>query len=105
VLISFRYRSVKPVHYDISLWDLEFGGDWKYRGLVKIDTRIIKATKEIVLNAKELDIQGAQLRTTEAQSMSCIESGPAPRGIDEIRVVDWNIDEQSAEASKISYDK
>jgi aminopeptidase N len=105
VLISFRYRSVKPVHYDISLWNLEFGGDWKYKGLVKIDTRIIKATKEIVLNAKELDIQGAKLWTTEAKSMSCIESGPAPRCIDEIHVVDWNIDEESAEASKISYDK
>ena len=70
VLINFWYRSVKPVHYDISLWDLEFGGDWKYKGLVKIDTRIVKATKEIVLNAKELEIQGAKLWTAEAKSMS-----------------------------------
>ena len=105
MLISFGSRSLKPVHYDIFLWDLEFGGNWKYKGLVKIAIRIIKATKEIVLNATELDIQGAQLWTAEANSMSCIEREPAPRRVDGVRVTDWNIDEQSTEASKISYDK
>ena len=105
MLISFRCCSVKPVHYDISLWNLEFGGDWKYKGLVKIDTRIIQATKEIVLNAKELDIQEAQLWTAEANSMSCTERGPAPRCIDGGRITDWDVEKQSTEASKISYDK
>jgi aminopeptidase N len=65
ILISPR---VKPVHYDISLSDLEFGGDWKYKGLVKIDTKVTKATKEIVLNTKELEIQSAKIWTAEAKS-------------------------------------
>jgi hypothetical protein len=68
MLSNFQCRSVKSVRYDISLWDIEFAGDWKYRGLVKIDTRIVKATKEILLNAKELDIQRAKLWTAEAKS-------------------------------------
>jgi aminopeptidase N len=58
------------VHYDISLSDLEFGGDWKYKGVVKIDTKVTKATKEIVLNVKELEIQSAKVWTAEAKSMS-----------------------------------
>jgi aminopeptidase N len=61
---------VRPVHYDISLSDLEFGGDWKYKGVVKIDTKVTKATKEIVLNVKELEIQSAKVWTAEAKSMS-----------------------------------
>ena len=75
---SGHHPSVKPVHYDISLSDLEFGGDWKYKGLVKIDTKIIKATKEIVLNTKELEIQSAKIWTAEAKSMPSPHSSSVP---------------------------
>jgi hypothetical protein len=37
---------------------------------VKIDTKVTKATKEIVLNVKELEIQSAKVWTAEAKSMS-----------------------------------
>ena len=49
--------SIKPVNYDLSLFDLEFGGNWGYAGLVKIDARVGKPTKEIVINTKEIDVK------------------------------------------------
>lgn len=52
---------MKPNHYDISLFDLELGGAWKYKGIVKIDTKIVKPTKEIVLNVKEIEVQNVEI--------------------------------------------
>jgi aminopeptidase N len=54
---------VKPIHYDISLFDLDLGGTWKYKGVVKIDTKVVKPTKEIVLNAKEIEVQNVEIST------------------------------------------
>jgi hypothetical protein len=52
---------IKPTNYNLSLFDLEFGGVWSYRGLVKIDSKITEATGEIVINTKELEIQSAEV--------------------------------------------
>ncbi|KAJ6004839.1 Alanine/arginine aminopeptidase [Penicillium herquei] len=49
----------KPINYHVSLFDLQLGGSWGYKGLLKIDTKITRATKEIVLNAKEIEVQDA----------------------------------------------
>ncbi|KAE8147945.1 peptidase family M1-domain-containing protein [Aspergillus avenaceus] len=52
---------VKPVHYDISLFDLQLGGSWAYKGIVRIDSKITHATNEIVLNSKEIEVQQAEI--------------------------------------------
>lgn len=49
----------------MSLFDLELGGSWSYKGVVKIDTKIIRPTKEIVLNSKEIDVQSAIITTKD----------------------------------------
>lgn len=59
---------VKPSHYELSLYDLEFGGAWSYQGIVKIHLQIHHSTKEIVLNTHELNIHEAELRTEQAKS-------------------------------------
>ncbi|KAE8348860.1 peptidase family M1-domain-containing protein [Aspergillus coremiiformis] len=51
----------KPVHYDVSLFDLQFGGSWAYKGIVKIGLKITSPTKEIVLNSKEIEVEQAEV--------------------------------------------
>ncbi|OGM43558.1 aminopeptidase [Aspergillus bombycis] len=51
----------KPVHYDISLFDMQLGDSWGYKGIVKIDSKITRSTKEIMLNSKEIEVQKAEI--------------------------------------------
>lgn len=53
------WRRVKPINYDISLYDLELGGSFSYQGTVKIEVHIQKATKEIVINTHQLKLHSA----------------------------------------------
>ena len=43
------------------MFNLEFGGDWGYDGLVKIDSKVKTATDEVVLNTKHLEINEVQV--------------------------------------------
>ena len=52
---------VKPVNYNISLYDLELGGGFSYQGTVKIDLDVKEAPNKIVLNAHQLKVHDAQL--------------------------------------------
>ncbi|KAK1141994.1 hypothetical protein N8T08_008317 [Aspergillus melleus] len=52
---------VTPVNYHVSLFDLELGGSWAYKGAVKIDARVTRPTKEIVLNSKEIEVQNVEV--------------------------------------------
>ena len=52
--------TIKPLNYDLSLYNLEFEGSWGYDGLVKIQARV-SPTKEVVLNTKELTITSAHV--------------------------------------------
>jgi hypothetical protein len=52
--------------------NLEFGGGWGYNGTVKIDAAVQKASKEIVVNSKELNIKSAHLQTAGSQGVSWI---------------------------------
>lgn len=45
----------------MSLFDLQLGGSWEYKGIVKIDAKITRPTGEIVLNSKEIDVQAAEV--------------------------------------------
>lgn len=71
--------AVKPVHYHVSLYDLELGGAWGYKGTVKIDSTVTRPTKEVVLNCKEIEVHKAEILGKDGT--------------------------ESAKASKITYDK
>ncbi|KAI4196382.1 MAG: hypothetical protein LQ348_002323 [Seirophora lacunosa] len=59
---------VKPVNYEISLYDLELGGDFNYKGLVKIELQVKRPTKKIVINAHQLKVEHVQLSSESAGS-------------------------------------
>ncbi|KAL3437998.1 peptidase family M1-domain-containing protein [Aspergillus tetrazonus] len=52
---------VKPAHYDISLFDLQLGGSWSYKGIVNITSKVNSPTREVVLNAKEIEVHHAKV--------------------------------------------
>ncbi|KAK8212744.1 peptidase family M1-domain-containing protein [Phyllosticta capitalensis] len=60
--------TVKPINYDISLYDLEHGGAWSYQGKVVITADIRQATKEIVLNACQLKIHEVTVATEHTKT-------------------------------------
>ncbi|KAH8691108.1 peptidase family M1-domain-containing protein [Talaromyces proteolyticus] len=60
---------LKPKHYDLSLFDLELGGSWSYRGTVKIETSIVRPTQEIVLNANDITVQEARVLADNGSSL------------------------------------
>jgi aminopeptidase N len=61
--------TVKPINYDISIYDIELGGDFSYQGTVSILSKVVKSSKEIVLNSHQLKIHSAviQLEHTKTQ--------------------------------------
>ena len=58
------FDRAKPSHYDLSLYDLEFGGKFGYHGTVKINTKITKddGFSTLVLNAHQLKLKSAELK-------------------------------------------
>lgn len=58
------FTRAKPSHYAISLYDIEFGGKFGYKGTVSINTKITKddGFSELVLNAHQLKVHGAELK-------------------------------------------
>lgn len=48
-------RSVKPVHYDLAIYNLDIKG-FTYDGSVKINLELNEKTQSISLNSKELKI-------------------------------------------------
>jgi hypothetical protein len=67
------YRA-KPLNYNLSIYDLEFLGNWTYKGALKIDLDIKKAAKEIVLNANQLVLQSAELFTDHPKTQEGLKS-------------------------------
>lgn len=59
---------IKPLNYNLSLYNLKFGGDWQYDGTVKIDSKVAKETNEIVLNVKDVKISSAAVAGTSTSS-------------------------------------
>ncbi|KAF3479560.1 uncharacterized protein GIQ15_06536 [Arthroderma uncinatum] len=60
----------KPSHYHVSLYDLTIGGNWGYKGTVKIDTKITRPTKEVVINVKAIDVQAAEISAKDGSAAS-----------------------------------
>ncbi|KAF2203294.1 hypothetical protein GQ43DRAFT_479165 [Delitschia confertaspora ATCC 74209] len=55
---------IKPSHYFLSLYDLEFGGNFTYQGTVKINVNVkagAEKSSEVVLNSYQLTIHSAEL--------------------------------------------
>lgn len=53
--------TIKPINYDISIYDLELGGDFSYQGTVSILSKVAKSTKELILNSHQLKIHNVQV--------------------------------------------
>lgn len=66
-------KTVKPVHYDISLYGLEYK-TFTYQGTVSILAEITESTKEITLNSYQLKIHGAEVQTEQGKSQSSIKA-------------------------------
>ncbi|QIX02058.1 hypothetical protein AMS68_007575 [Peltaster fructicola] len=61
---------VKPVNYDISLFDLQSGEPWTYQGKVNIELNVKKATKTVILNSHQLKLHSAELFTEAGKTAS-----------------------------------
>ena len=72
-VLIYKNRA-KPINYHVSLYDLQFGGSWGYKGIVKIDSKITRATKEVVLNTKEIEVQSAEVFGKDGQSWEGLSS-------------------------------
>jgi aminopeptidase N len=66
--------TIKPVNYDISIYDLEFGGAFSYRGTVSILSKIIKSSKEIVLNSHQLKIHAVEVSLEHSKTQQKVQS-------------------------------
>lgn len=66
-LTKLTLLRVKPSHYAISLFDLEFAPSWKYHGIVKIDIKILEDIKQIEINTRALQIQEAELHVPSSK--------------------------------------
>lgn len=53
--------SVKPVHYDLAIYDLDTKA-FTYNGSVKISLELKEKTSSILLNSKELNISGGSVQ-------------------------------------------
>ncbi|KAJ5874451.1 Small GTPase superfamily [Penicillium soppii] len=60
----------KPINYHVSLFDLQLGGSWGYKGALKIDLKVTRATSEIVLNSKEIKIQNAEILSKDGTQLA-----------------------------------
>lgn len=60
---------IKPINYDLSLTNLEFGGSWGYDGLVKIEAHV-SPTQEVVINTKELKITGVTVLDSNGKMLA-----------------------------------
>lgn len=61
---------VRPKHYELSIFNQEFGGSWSYQGIVNIHLDVKEAVQEITLNAHQLQIQKAVVGSQPASDIS-----------------------------------
>jgi aminopeptidase N len=59
---------IKPINYNLSIYDLELGGSFTYQGTVSILAKILRSTNEIVLNSHQLIIHSAEVTIEQAKS-------------------------------------
>lgn len=52
----------------MSLFDLQLGDSWGYKGIVKLIAKVNRPTNEIVLNTKDIGIQSAEVAGEDGTS-------------------------------------
>lgn len=62
--------SIKPINYDIKIFDLELGGAFAFRGSVTIEIDVKRAVHEITLNAHQLEVTSATIDSKDVHGMS-----------------------------------
>lgn len=62
-------NSAKPLGYELFLYDLELAGAFSFQGTVKIEIEITAASKQIILNAYQLEIHSAEISSTDFSCM------------------------------------
>ena len=60
--------SVKPKHYELSLFDLVFNEPFTYEGTVKIHVAVKESVQEIKLNAIDLKLFSAEISGQTVQN-------------------------------------
>ena len=63
-------NTVKPINYNIELFDLELGGGFTFNGAVTIEIDIRATVQEITLNAHELEVTSAAIDGRNVHGMS-----------------------------------
>lgn len=66
--------NIKPINYDISLFDLELSGAFTYQGTVTILAKIQKQSTEITLNTHELKIHGVEVSLEHTKTQQSFKS-------------------------------
>lgn len=66
--LAHNFFRITPVHYDLSLYDLELGGSFTFRGTVTIELEVQSPVKEIILNAHQLQLETATLSNHDGTS-------------------------------------
>src|ERR1700733_534833 len=66
--------TVKPVHYDLSIYDIELGGAFGFKGTVKITAKILKSTKSVVLNSLQLKIHDSEVLVEQSKTQKTLKS-------------------------------
>lgn len=66
--------TVKPIHYDLSLYDIELGGAFSFQGTVKITVKVLRSTKSITLNSYQLKIHDSQVLTESSETQKLLRS-------------------------------
>ena len=54
------------MNYDISLYDLELGGEFSFQGTVKIEAEIKAPTTKITLNSIDIKVYSAEVSSNDA---------------------------------------
>jgi len=71
--------TVRAVNYDLSIYNIELGGEFSYQGTVSILSKITKASKEIILNSHQLKIHSAEVSVDQKSFQATDISYDAPR--------------------------
>jgi len=65
--------TVKPINYAISIFDIELGGAYSFRGRVSITAKILKSIKSITLNAHQLKIYSSEVTSGSSRPIKSSE--------------------------------
>lgn len=66
--------NIKPINYDLSLYDLELGGAFSYQGTVSVLAKVVKSSKEITLNSHQLKIHSVEVSLEHTKTQQTFKS-------------------------------